>query len=53
MKNPFSIQSFEELEINGYVWQQLSDDHLNGVVVIAHGMAERIERYVNERTESN
>lgn len=45
MKNPFSIQSFEELEINGYVWQQLSDDLLKGVVVIAHGMAERIERY--------
>lgn len=45
MKNPFSMQSFEELELNGYVWQPLNDERLKGVVVIAHGMAETIERY--------
>ncbi len=45
MKNPFSIQSFEELELSGYVWQQEKVDQIKGVIVIAHGMAETIERY--------
>ncbi len=45
MRKPFSIHSFEELELSGYVWQETSDDHVKGVIVIAHGMAETIERY--------
>ena len=45
MRKPFSIHSFEELELSGYVWQETTDDQVKGVVVIAHGMAETIERY--------
>jgi len=45
MKNPFSIHSFEELELSGYVWQPSNANQQRGVVIIAHGMAETIERY--------
>jgi alpha-beta hydrolase superfamily lysophospholipase len=45
MKNTFSFQSFEELELNGYVWQKVNGEQLKGVVLIVHGMAETIDRY--------
>jgi alpha-beta hydrolase superfamily lysophospholipase len=45
MRKPFSIHSFGELELSGYIWQRMPDDQLKGAVVLAHGMAETIERY--------
>ena len=44
-KTPFSINSFEDDHLAGYIWQPDSMENLNGIVVISHGMAEVIERY--------
>ena len=45
MKKSFSINSFEELVLKGIIWEPETAEALKGIVVIAHGMAEIIERY--------
>lgn len=44
-KIPFTINSFEDDDLSGYIWQPESLEKPAGVVVISHGMAEVIERY--------
>jgi len=39
------MHSFEEIELSGYIWQQETENQPKGIVIIAHGMAETIERY--------
>lgn len=45
MKTEIQLSSFGELVLNGYKWSPDDDRDLLGTVVIAHGMAEVIERY--------
>lgn len=45
MKTEIQLASFEELELKGYKWTPTDESMLIGTVVIAHGMAEVIERY--------
>ncbi|MDH8678388.1 alpha/beta hydrolase [Fusibacter bizertensis] len=44
MRKDFSIDSFEEITLKGYVWSP-DGTVLKAMVVLAHGMAETIERY--------
>lgn len=45
MRNTLTINSFEEIDLCGYIWQSSVDDQLKGIVILVHGMAEIIERY--------
>ena len=45
MRKTLMINSFEEIELSGYIWQSTEDAHLKGIVILVHGMAETIERY--------
>jgi alpha-beta hydrolase superfamily lysophospholipase len=45
MKTEIQLSSFGEVVLNGYKWSPTDDSLLIGTVVIAHGMAEVIERY--------
>lgn len=45
MKTEIQLSSFGECELKGYKWTPAEDVPLLGTVVIAHGMAEVIERY--------
>lgn len=44
MRRAFSIDSFEEITLKGYIWSP-DGTVLKAMVVLAHGMAETIERY--------
>lgn len=43
MRTTFEFRSFDEVQIKGYIWQ--GEQPPQGIVVIAHGMAETILRY--------
>ena len=45
MREEFSIHSFEEVDLHGYIWKPDSDVKIQGALVLCHGMAETIERY--------
>lgn len=45
MREEFCINSFEELDLYGYVWKPDNDAKIHGAIVLCHGMAETIERY--------
>ncbi len=44
MMNPFSLKAFDGFDIKGYYWQ--SDNDSIAILVLSHGMAENIERYI-------
>lgn len=45
MRTDFKINSFQELDLYGHTWKNVSDSELKGTIVLVHGMAEHIERY--------